>query len=313
MGSKASSSMVALIDRTAEVAALRALTKRRKPALALLYGRRRVGKTFLLDHVWPKSQRVFYFLAADTTADQNRVELLQELARWAARPLDPNDYRSWHNVFRLFVDLAEHESLVVILDEFPYLMGTGDDVVSHLVAVWDRELKNKPLTLVLTTPCAFGIASSYPTAVAWSVVRRTPYGKAQSHPTLTSTWAMSLKVWLLRHTPAITKNGNSRQIAPGLDGKGRIGIAEASNWILWLHWKMVGRSWAKSSGLPVLLDQRSTPNYCATSKTWRIAGKNGRMKPRGLTAYTSSIIPLPGSPPHSRLSPARTPGFASSP
>lgn len=32
--------MVKLIDRTSEVAALRALTKRRKPALALLYGRR---------------------------------------------------------------------------------------------------------------------------------------------------------------------------------------------------------------------------------------------------------------------------------
>jgi hypothetical protein len=39
---------------------------------------------------------------------------------------------------------------VVVLDEFQYLMGTGDDVISHLVAVWDRELKNKPLTLVLS-------------------------------------------------------------------------------------------------------------------------------------------------------------------
>ena len=111
--------MPALIDRTAEVAALRTLAKRRKPALALLYGPRRVGKTFLLDHAWPKSQRVFYFLAADTTPDQNRVELLQELARWAATPLDSNDYRSWRNVFRLFVDLAKHESLVVILGRVP--------------------------------------------------------------------------------------------------------------------------------------------------------------------------------------------------
>jgi AAA+ ATPase superfamily predicted ATPase len=144
--------MTKLTDRAIEVAALRALAKRRKPALALLYGRRRVGKTFLLDHAWPKSQRVFYFLAADTTSDQNRIELLEELARWAARPLDPNNYRSWRNVFRLFVDLAEPEPLVVILDEFQYLMGTDDDIVSHLVAVWDRELKNKPLTLVLRWP-----------------------------------------------------------------------------------------------------------------------------------------------------------------
>jgi AAA+ ATPase superfamily predicted ATPase len=142
--------MSKLIDRTSEVAALRALTQRRKPALALLYGRRRVGKTFLLDHAWPKEQRVFYFLAADTTPDQNRIELLDELSRWSSRQLDPNDYRSWRNVFRLLVDLAEHRSLVVVLDEFQYLMRTGDDIVSHLVAVWDRELKDRPLTLVLS-------------------------------------------------------------------------------------------------------------------------------------------------------------------
>src|SRR6266850_3150385 len=105
--------MTKLIDRTTEVGALRALAKRRKPSLALLYGRRRVGKTFLLDHAWPTSQRVFYFLAADTTPDQNRVELLHELSRWAEHAFDPNDYRSWRNVFRLFVDLAEQKSLVV--------------------------------------------------------------------------------------------------------------------------------------------------------------------------------------------------------
>jgi AAA+ ATPase superfamily predicted ATPase len=142
--------MPKLVDRTAEVAALRSLAKRNAPALALLYGRRRVGKTFLLDHAWPKSQRVFYFLAADTTSDQNRVELIHELARWSRTQIDPDNYRSWRNVFRLFVDMADQHSLVVVLDEFQYLMGTGDDVVSHLVAVWDRELKDKPLTLVLS-------------------------------------------------------------------------------------------------------------------------------------------------------------------
>jgi uncharacterized protein len=80
--------MSKLIDRTSEVRALRSLTKRRKPALALLYGRRRVGKTFLLDHAWPKEQRVFYFLAADTTPDQNCIELIAELSRSSSRQLD---------------------------------------------------------------------------------------------------------------------------------------------------------------------------------------------------------------------------------
>ena len=56
---------------------------------------------------------------------------------------------SWRNVFRLLVDLATDAPLVVVLDEFQYLMGQDDDVVSHLVAVWDRELRGRPLMLVL--------------------------------------------------------------------------------------------------------------------------------------------------------------------
>ncbi len=142
-----------LVDRATELRELRALADRGEPALALLYGRRRVGKTFLLDHAWA-GRRHFYFLAADTTAELNRVELVRELAAWARDrrerdDITPDHYQSWRNVFRLFVDLAEPAPFVVVLDEFQYLMGTPDDVVSHLVAVWDRELRGRPLTLVL--------------------------------------------------------------------------------------------------------------------------------------------------------------------
>lgn len=138
------------MDREAELAELRALADRREPALALLYGRRRVGKTYLLDHAWP-ARRVFYFLAGDTTSALNRQEILREIAPLLPTPADaaPELYPSWRNVFRLFADLANDEPLVVILDEFQYLMAQEDDVVSHLMAVWDRELRGRPLLLVV--------------------------------------------------------------------------------------------------------------------------------------------------------------------
>jgi len=62
---------------------------------------------------------------------------------------DPANYPSWRTIFRLFADLANDEPLVIVLDEFQYLMAKEDDVVSHLVAVWDRELRGRPLMLVL--------------------------------------------------------------------------------------------------------------------------------------------------------------------
>jgi AAA+ ATPase superfamily predicted ATPase len=49
---------------------LRALADRHKPAIALLYGRRRVGKTHLLEHAWA-DRRVFYFVAADASPEIN--------------------------------------------------------------------------------------------------------------------------------------------------------------------------------------------------------------------------------------------------
>jgi AAA+ ATPase superfamily predicted ATPase len=137
------------IDRDAELAELRALADRRRPAIALLYGRRRVGKTYLLEHAWA-DRRVFYFVAADATPEINRKELIAELSAWSGQNLDPAEYPTWRTVFRLLADLAGEEQLVAVLDEFQYLMGGDDDIASQLVAVFDRELRGRPLLLALS-------------------------------------------------------------------------------------------------------------------------------------------------------------------
>ncbi len=136
------------IDRQRELDQLRDLADRDEPTLGLLYGRRRVGKTFLLDHAW-ENRRFFYFLATDTTPALNRRDLLEELDRWTDRRIRVDDYPNWRLVFRLFADLARQEELVVVLDEFQYLTGTERDVPSQLAAIWDRELEGADLTLLL--------------------------------------------------------------------------------------------------------------------------------------------------------------------
>lgn len=140
--------MPTFVDREREVAELRRLIEADGPALALLHGRRRVGKTYLLDHVCA-DYRSFYFLAADSTEAFNRRELLTDLRNRFDREIEAADHPTWRSVFRLLASLVEDEPLVVVLDEFAYLMGTEDDVVSQLVAVWDRELAGRPLKLIL--------------------------------------------------------------------------------------------------------------------------------------------------------------------
>jgi AAA+ ATPase superfamily predicted ATPase len=138
-----------LVDREMELVELRRLASDGKPGLALLYGRRRVGKTYLLDHAW-EGRRLFYFLAGDTTGELNKRDLLHEISSHLPNPADadPNLYPSWRHIFRLFAELANDSPFIVVLDEFQHLLGQEEDIASQLMAVWDRELRGRPLVLI---------------------------------------------------------------------------------------------------------------------------------------------------------------------
>lgn len=135
-----------MIDRKAEQRELLELARRARPTLALIYGRRRVGKTYLLDHVWDESER-FYFLFGESTSDQNRLELLREFGRWRGEEVISEDYPSWRTVFRLILTAGPR---VVVLDEFQYLLEAEAGVASQLNAIWDRELQDSEVLCVLS-------------------------------------------------------------------------------------------------------------------------------------------------------------------
>lgn len=153
--------LVDLIDRERERADLAGLLGRGRPTLALLTGRRRVGKTYLLANAWPP-ENLFLYTAAQTTPELNRRQLLGDLAAWAGEQIRPEDYPSWRTAFRLVTDVAERRAddgrpTVIVLDEFQYL-ASGDagvaEVASELNAVWEqldrRSRKPFPLLIVLS-------------------------------------------------------------------------------------------------------------------------------------------------------------------
>lgn len=138
-----------LVDRETEVAELRGLLAAGRRRMALLYGRRRVGKTFLLAHAFSRAE-AFYYTAAHTTAEVNRRQLLENLARWSGRPVTAEDYPTWRSVFRLLLDFRAGERLVVILDEFQYLADDVGALASDLNAVWEERRAERPFLLVLS-------------------------------------------------------------------------------------------------------------------------------------------------------------------
>lgn len=143
--------MTEIINREREQAELAGLLATGSPKLVLLTGRRRVGKTFLLTHVWPTDQ-TFYFTAANTSPAQNRMALLAEAARWGGQALNPEDYPTWRTAFRLLLNLRAPDPIAIVLDEFQYF---GDSeqalsaVASELNAVWEERRPTRSLVMAL--------------------------------------------------------------------------------------------------------------------------------------------------------------------
>lgn len=142
--------MARLVDRETECRELRELAERPGAHMAVLYGRRRIGKTHLLQHLW-EDDSVFYYLASDISPAFNRREFVQELAAYTGRDdeLQPEDLGSWRAVFRELFRVGADGDFVAVIDEFQYLVGGDDEIRSQLVAVWDKLEVDASLLVVL--------------------------------------------------------------------------------------------------------------------------------------------------------------------
>lgn len=144
--------MSELVDRAYEVARLRELAASGSQKLVLMTGPRRVGKTFLLNHVWDPTER-FMFTASRTSPALNREQLVQDFASWAGEKLEREDFPTWRTVFKLLLTPGRPSPLIVVLDEFQYLADGRKglaEVASELNAVWEDPQSRRSVLLVLT-------------------------------------------------------------------------------------------------------------------------------------------------------------------
>ena len=140
--------------RRRELAILDEAYQRPEGQMFVLYGRRGVGKTVLLGH-WLERRKYRHLF---WTADQRSAPvLLRSLSQAIAAFIEPGralpaefTYRSWELAFDEIARLAQPERLVVVLDEFTYLMAADPSLPSILQRVWDHKLKRSNLLLVIT-------------------------------------------------------------------------------------------------------------------------------------------------------------------
>ena len=116
---------------------------------AVIYGRRRVGKTTLIKE-FIKGKKAIYFLAREADGGVNLVGFSNDVYAVTAKELKGNAFfTDWEKAFDYIYQISKLERLVLVIDEFPYLAGGFRPISSILQAHIDNNLKDSKLFLIL--------------------------------------------------------------------------------------------------------------------------------------------------------------------
>ena len=135
------------IGRERELGELNEMYERDKFGLFILYGRRRVGKTTLLNRFCEGKEAIFY------SAEQISPALnLEKFSRrifdyYGESTLEP--FGSWTNALAYIDERQAGRRIVLIIDEFPYIIKNNGAILSEFQHIIDHRLVKGKIFMVL--------------------------------------------------------------------------------------------------------------------------------------------------------------------
>jgi uncharacterized protein len=145
---------VVFVNRTDELAALRSWWERPAARPALVWGRRRVGKSALLQHFAAQTGGPVVFHTGTGEAPgaeiaslcrQTAIALPDPLRDLAAEP-----YGDWRDILDYLARAAQGSPVLLVLDEFPELIKASPALPGILRAFLDRIHGNAQLKIILS-------------------------------------------------------------------------------------------------------------------------------------------------------------------
>ena len=107
-----------------------------KSEFVVLYGRRRIGKTELLKQFALDKNHIFY--SAIETVDKSQLEMFsKELLKGSELENYIDSFKSWEEAFKFLADKSKKERILIIIDEFPYMVNGNSSIPSILQNIWD--------------------------------------------------------------------------------------------------------------------------------------------------------------------------------
>ncbi|MBP3542980.1 MAG: ATP-binding protein [Lachnospiraceae bacterium] len=137
----------AFIGREQELSELNAMYSQDKFQLFILYGRRRVGKTTLLNEFCKDKETIFY--SAEQSNNKLNLEKFSALVFSFYNENNLEPFSSWTNALSYIDERQKDKKLVLVIDEFPYLVKKNKALLSELQHLIDHKLTNGNLFMIL--------------------------------------------------------------------------------------------------------------------------------------------------------------------
>ena len=136
------------IGRERELKALEKLYASNKFEFAVIYGRRRVGKTALINQ-FINDKRAVYFMGVESNEKQNLENFSRSIFEYSNGMGMETSFLSFQAALEYVFKLAENETLILVIDEYPYAARSSKSLASTLQFLIDKYKETSKLMLIL--------------------------------------------------------------------------------------------------------------------------------------------------------------------
>ena len=136
------------IGREREMATLNHLYQSDKFEFVVIYGRRRVGKTALINQ-FIQDKEAIYYMGVESNSKQNLENFSKNIMEYKVNIQVDTSFLSFQAALEYVFQLAEKERLVLAIDEYPYVARSSESFASTIQLLIDKYKDHSKLMLIL--------------------------------------------------------------------------------------------------------------------------------------------------------------------
>src|SRR3990167_1246428 len=161
--------MVDFIGRTQEIQRLTQLQDKSTASFVVVYGRRRIGKSSLIEH-FGKEHGMLSFEGLSPRKAITSQDQLNEFSRQLSRQcqIPYRRFSDWSDAFHELSKYTQKGRIVVLLDEISWMALEDPDFPGKLKIAWDKYFKKNPKLI-------FFVCGSVSTWIKKNIVNNTGF------------------------------------------------------------------------------------------------------------------------------------------